>query len=381
MTDQDGAQTAQSENGLQHHDLRIVHSGKTTELLPIALLNFVLTVVTLGIYRFWARTRVRKYLWSRTEFLGHTLEYRGKGSELFIGFLLTLLAFVVPLIVLGVVIQVLVGKESPIVALYIVAVYFFIFWLFGYAIYSAQRFRLSRTYWRGIRAGLGGARSTYAWKFLGYLLLSIITIGLITPVQNVALYRHVMNNASFGNKNFSYTGTSGPVYGSFFISVVLSVVLIVLYIQFVGPIVLGSEMPRLMDPETGQMDPEVVAELYARMLLLVFGALIVLTLAFSVYQARLVNHFVEKLRLDNLQFSMEPRASDLSFFWLVAGNMLIMLLTLGIGLPFAQMRIFHYVTKRLKMDGEMDFETIQQNDLPVPKYGEGLAELFDAGTI
>ena len=36
--------------------------GSWREYLPIALSNFALTVVTLGIYRFWAKARTRRYL-------------------------------------------------------------------------------------------------------------------------------------------------------------------------------------------------------------------------------------------------------------------------------------------------------------------------------
>ena len=43
--------------------------GSIKEFLPIAISNVFLTLVTLGIYRFWATTRERTYLWSRTRFI------------------------------------------------------------------------------------------------------------------------------------------------------------------------------------------------------------------------------------------------------------------------------------------------------------------------
>src|SRR3972149_5114193 len=48
----------------------------------------VLLAVTLGIYRFWFATDVRRYLWSNTEIAGETLEYTGTPLELLIGFLM-----------------------------------------------------------------------------------------------------------------------------------------------------------------------------------------------------------------------------------------------------------------------------------------------------
>src|ERR1700720_2908683 len=55
-----------------------------------------LVVVTLGIYRFWLATDVRRFLWSNTEVAGDTLEYNGLATELLVGFLFAV-AILVPL--------------------------------------------------------------------------------------------------------------------------------------------------------------------------------------------------------------------------------------------------------------------------------------------
>ncbi len=41
-------------------------NGTWREYAPIAFTNLLLTIVTLGIYRFWATARTRRYLWSLT---------------------------------------------------------------------------------------------------------------------------------------------------------------------------------------------------------------------------------------------------------------------------------------------------------------------------
>src|SRR6266566_3566292 len=55
-----------------------------------------LLLVTLGIYRFWLATDVRRYLWNNTEIAGDTLEYVGTARELLIGFLIAIV-FLVPI--------------------------------------------------------------------------------------------------------------------------------------------------------------------------------------------------------------------------------------------------------------------------------------------
>ena len=57
-----------------------------------------LTIITLTMYRFWARTSMRRRLWSRTWVMGDPLEYTGSAGELFRGFLISLPCFFLPAI-------------------------------------------------------------------------------------------------------------------------------------------------------------------------------------------------------------------------------------------------------------------------------------------
>ena len=70
--------------------------GNWQDFAKIAFPNLLLTIVTLGFYRFWATKRERDYLWSQTEFIDERLEWTGTGMELFIGFLIVTLFLGVP---------------------------------------------------------------------------------------------------------------------------------------------------------------------------------------------------------------------------------------------------------------------------------------------
>ncbi|MDP6709654.1 MAG: DUF898 family protein, partial [Alphaproteobacteria bacterium] len=70
--------------------LQLEHDGRVGELLPIVLINALLNIVTLTIYRFWAKSRVRRYLWSGMRMTSDRFEYTGSGMELFLGFLIVL---------------------------------------------------------------------------------------------------------------------------------------------------------------------------------------------------------------------------------------------------------------------------------------------------
>ena len=58
----------------ESYDKGIEFNGNWREYAPIAFTNLLLTIVTLGIYRFWATARTRRYLWARTRFIDRRSE-------------------------------------------------------------------------------------------------------------------------------------------------------------------------------------------------------------------------------------------------------------------------------------------------------------------
>ena len=136
-------------------DDRAIHfTGNWREYLPIAATNALLIIVTLGIYRFWAAARQRRYLWSHAHVIDDTLEWTGTGKEMFIGFLIVIailapfflfIQFLLPALVA----RGKVGAAGGLMFLFYVA----LIYLGGFARFRALRYRLSRTYWHGIRGG------------------------------------------------------------------------------------------------------------------------------------------------------------------------------------------------------------------------------------
>src|SRR5262249_60228612 len=66
-------------------------------LIGLSFVNFVLRILTLGIYHFWGKTEVRRRIWSAVRLNGEPLEYTGTGKELFLGFLVVLFLIFLPL--------------------------------------------------------------------------------------------------------------------------------------------------------------------------------------------------------------------------------------------------------------------------------------------
>lgn len=67
------------------HELQ--YDGKTGQVYKIWIVTILLSIVTLGIYRFWGKTRMRRYMTAGMMLAGDRFEYTGTGGELFKGFI------------------------------------------------------------------------------------------------------------------------------------------------------------------------------------------------------------------------------------------------------------------------------------------------------
>lgn len=179
----------------------------------LLLVNTLLTVVTLGIYRFWAKTRVRRYLWHNIRLLDDPLEYTGTGGELFFGFLIVL-AVLFPFGLIYNAISVLVPSQQTGLRIGIEALYYLVlFSLIQIGFYRMWRYRMSRTVWRGIRCGLDGSSWTYLRLAVGWTLLTAVTLGISYPWMQIDLWRYRVAHTWLGDEAFGFDGDARHLLG------------------------------------------------------------------------------------------------------------------------------------------------------------------------
>lgn len=78
-----------SQTDTVQHEL--IYDGKANELYKIYLLSLFFSILTLGIYHFWGKTRKRRYITSSFQLDKDRFEYTGYGGELLLGLILGLL--------------------------------------------------------------------------------------------------------------------------------------------------------------------------------------------------------------------------------------------------------------------------------------------------
>lgn len=195
--------------------------GEAGKLFSLYIKTALLTLLTLGIYRFWAKTRIRKYIWSATSADDDSFEYTGTGLEKLLGFLV---AIVILAIYLGVVQMLLfyfglnlfteptnqVQALAQIGAIYITL--FAVMPLVFFAQYRARRYKLARTRWRGIRFAMEHGAWGYAFRAIGYYLLTILTLGLLWPLATFRLEKYMADRSWYGDGQFVQNGRWQSLY-------------------------------------------------------------------------------------------------------------------------------------------------------------------------
>jgi uncharacterized membrane protein YjgN (DUF898 family) len=182
--------------------VQAVFSGNRRDFFRVAARGAALELVTVGFYRFWLVTDIRRHLWSHTAIDGDAAEYTGRGKELLIGFLFAL-AILVPIYLAYFLISIEAERFKAFASIPLVIG----FYAFGqFAIYRARRYRLTRTVWRGVRFWMDGSGWAYAWRAMLWGLLVFVTLGLAFPWREAALERYKMQHSHYGELQGGFEG-------------------------------------------------------------------------------------------------------------------------------------------------------------------------------
>jgi uncharacterized membrane protein YjgN (DUF898 family) len=358
------------------------YDGRVGELYGIFLSNLIFTILTLGIFRFWAITRTRRYIWSRLRFQGERFEYTGKGFELFLGLLVAcavVIGIFLALVTVGEILYLLTHVKA-FLWVAIALCYLVTAMLAAGAYFSAQRYRLSRTLWCGIRGGMSGSAYDYGMRKLGYGLLCVLTLGQLIPWATLRLAERRINASSFGDASFHFEGRAGRVYPTFLLTLLLSLASLfplgLLEWKFMSPLIALARHGKSSahDALAGPAHAHAMQGLFLVYVLFVVGEILIQCF----YTAALARHITGNTTLGGrLQFS--SRVTGTGLLGLIFGNLLIVVFTLGLGYPLALQRVLRFLVRTLTVQGSIDPSVLGQNKQDGPGTGEGMLNLFDHG--
>jgi uncharacterized membrane protein YjgN (DUF898 family) len=165
-------------------------TGKAGEYFGIWIVNLLLSIITLGIYSAWAKVRRKKYFYNNTLIDGVGFDYHARPIAILKGRIIAFVFFILYSVLSG---------FSPILgALLALVLFLAIPWI----VVRGMTFNARNSSHRGLRFDFDGKYGQAALVFIGYTLLSIITLGLAIPFVAQRTHKFIVSHHKFGASHF-----------------------------------------------------------------------------------------------------------------------------------------------------------------------------------
>ena len=304
--------------------LPLSFNGNGVELLGILINNFLLNLLTLGIYYPWAKAKQLRYYYGAIRIHDSDFQFHGSGGEMFIGLLKVLGVLLVLDLVYEGILAGIIEEWLLLLAGLLYALTFLLLMLI--ASVGVRRYRMSRTSWRGIRFRfLGTFKATGILIARGWLL-TLLSLGLYYPYYLNRFQDYWTTKTTFGNIPFSYDGQGKEVFRIWLKGILLTILTLGIYLFW-----LKANLQRYFWNRTGYGEARIISTLYGG-----------------------------KLLKESLIF------------------LLIMIFTLGIGRAWAVVRYKKFYLGTLSLEGKINLAEIKQAEAELAgATGEGMADFFD----
>jgi len=336
-------------------------SGNTSAYFRIWIVNVFLTLLTLGLYSPWAKVRRLKYLHRNTHLAGGSFDYHANPVAILKG---RLIAFALLLgsalldrfdFLLGVVFHFLLGVVFAWVFLMILP------WM----LVRSRMFNLHNTSYRNLRFGFAPVYGKAYKIIFGGALLSVLTLGLAVPAVRYWRARMQVNHSRFGSLGMRLheSVSGGRFYGIYF-KAALAI--------FAGIFVIGFFIDFFVAYAAAVSGQEASPPL----------ALIQL-LSAPVYLAvfLVMNDAIDRLVVGGIRagrHSLHCGWQLPRLLWLRLSNLAAILLSLGLLIPWATIRLRRYQVAQLAATLEGGLEeviAVQQGE--VSALGDEIGDAFD----
>jgi uncharacterized membrane protein YjgN (DUF898 family) len=298
---------------------RFHFTGSGAEYFRIWIVNLLLSVLTLGIYSAWAKVRRLRYFYGHTSVDGSAFGYHASPIAILKG---RLVAYAVLLLLA------LLQQIQPLLAS---VVYFPLLMLTPIILVRAFRFRAANSSYRGIRFAFDGLEREAYQVFLFLPLLVPLTLGLAYPYVAKRQREFFVAESRHGRSQFGLELPTGRVYRIYLLAALATMVLFAL----TGALVLLTARPG-----AASGPPPIILVLA---LILYAGIGVTVVAVRAAFENLVWNHTL----LDQHRFESRLRARRL--LWIYASNIALLVVTLGLAVPWARVRLTAYRAESLAL--------------------------------
>ena len=374
-------------------------TGNGWEYFKIWIVNVLLTIVTLGVYSAWAKVRTQQYFYGNTLLDGASFRYTAKPLSILKGRIVAVAAFIL---------FTLAQEFYPSLAMALLVAFMV---AIPAIIVRATAFRLANSVHRNIAFGFQHNYAQAYAVFMAPLLLLIALVvvfglaaqlmgdgesgataagvGLGTgiavlayllglPFFNYLATKFYVNNSRYGSSAFAYAGGAGGFYKVYGLTLLITLGVMLLLGVALG--LLGGEslaMMNAMRESGGRGDGGQMLMLLLSQGVVLLAVVPAYLLIYAFFQAKRFNLvYGNSMLAEHYGFRADLRTGGLA--WLYLSNMVIIVLTLGLGIAWAKVRTARYHVQNLDFIASEDlnrFAAWQQEKISA--LGDEMGEVFD----
>ena len=330
-------------------------TGSGSEFFRIWIVNLLLSILTLGIYSAWAKVRTAKYFYNNTTVAGANFDYHGNPISILKGRLIALVGLA---LYYG---AAYVSEVLAVIAVVVLAL------LMPWFIWKGLQFSFYNSSYRSVRFSFAGSTGKTYKVFLLFPVLTVFTFYLAWPFAHHEIKRFMHTEARFGRHSFSFKSCPGDFYLAYLFGMILMMGLVLAFF------LLGAIVVFFAYKTMGSME-EVMASLAIPLLIGLGGVYLSMFLIAPVILAKLQNTVWNHTSLGEHTFVSNLPVGK--FVWLTLSNFLLIVLTFGLFIPFAKVRLAKLKLSALSLVPGGPLEHFMAGaQQQVGATGEGMADL------
>ena len=349
---------ATDSSGPQGQPHRFEFSGQAGEFFRIWIVNIALSLLTLGIYSAWAKVRTKRYFYGSTSLAGSSLDWDANPIAILKGRIIA----VTLLLILHVA-----GSFYP---LALIALYLLLLPALPWIMIRSMGFNLRHSIYRNVRFGFDGK---YWEAFKVYLLwgLAIIaSFGLAMPYVMHRQRRFITDRSRFGTTNFKFDGEIGFFYVVYIIAYLVQLGLIVVVAVMAGGLtLLGIEGGASVENE-GPPVGFIIAMVLGYVVMIALFTLITVAIT-----TLIANHSWSRTQLGQVRFNLDLKVGKM--LWLQLSNLFLIIVSLGLFIPWAKIRTTRYVLSRYTVFADSLDKYVAAEAENVSAIGSEIGDVFD----
>lgn len=332
--------------------------GKAGEYFRIWIVNIFLTILTLGVYSAWAKVRTKQYFYGNTILDGSPFEYNASPIAILKG-----RAVVAVILLIYFVVTHFYPQSS--------GLFYLLFFLsLPWLVMRSMMFNARYSNYRNLNFSFNKNLRDAVIAFILLAILIPFTLGLIYPFYAHSIKKYIVDNHNYGQLIFRLKSIIKEFYKIYLLAVLIFLAGLGL-IYFVFAETISSLM--VLSSVGEEVEPQALPEIPENFVMLLYLTIaiygLVYFLAYAYIQAKTFNAVWGNTTLTKITgtaitasniplVAFNAVVSTWKIFFIYVTNTIAILLSIGLLIPWAKIRMVKYKIDHLAVSSIADLKTI-----------------------